>query len=144
MRGRRKARYMALYILYGAEVTGKDPQEVARAYERGSAGRPLPRYTRELMELVEEHREEIDRIIGAYSERWPVKRMPVIDRTLLRMAVAEILYRDDVPNGVSAAECVEMAKRFSTADSGKFVNGILGHLIRDLEADKRPAGEEET
>jgi N utilization substance protein B len=137
--GRRKARLLALYALYGSEVTGKSPEQMAAAYSGDPRRGPVPPYTLELLELVREHREEIDRIIESYSDRWPLQRMPMVDRSLLRMAVAEILYRDDVPNGVSASESVELAKRFSTADSGRFVNGILGHLIRDLEAGCGPA-----
>ncbi len=111
------------------------------AYLEDRKGRRLPPYTMELLELLREHKEDVDGVIERYSDRWPLQRMPIIDRNLLRMATAEILYRDDVPNGVSASECVEMAKRFSTSESGRFVNGILGHLIRDLEAGHGPARE---
>lgn len=137
--GRRRDRYLALFILYTREVTGERLEDIVRKYrERSKRGGPPP-YTLELLELVQEHADEIDRVIEAYADRWSIQRMPLVDRSLLRMAAAEILYREDVPPGVSINECVEMAKRFSTGDSGKFINGVLGHLLRDLERGEGPA-----
>jgi transcription antitermination protein NusB len=79
-----------------------------------------------------EHREEIDGKIRHYAENWDLHRMAVVDRNVLRLAVYEMLYREDIPPIVSINEAVDIAKRFSTQDSGKFVNGILDRLKDDL------------
>ena len=74
------------------------------------------------------HRAELDRLIASYAEDWTIERMPVIDRNLLRLGTFELLYLDDVPAAVTINEAVELAKTFSTEDSGRFVNGILGRI----------------
>lgn len=83
-----------------------------------------------------EHRSEIDEKIQSYTKNWELSRMAVVDRNILRLAVYEMLYRDDIPPVVSINEAVDIAKRFSTDDSGKFVNGILDKIKGDL---MRPA-----
>jgi N utilization substance protein B len=72
---------------------------------------------------------QIDALIAEYSEHWDIDRMPTIDRSILRFAIYELLYRDDIPRKVVINEAVEMAHRFSTPDSGKFINGILDKLM---------------
>jgi N utilization substance protein B len=100
------------------------------------AGLPAPpdAYAVELVRGVEEHREEVDALIRKYADRWSLERMPVIDRNLLRMAVFELAHRPDVPVAVAISEAVELAKRYSTDDSGRFINGMLGRIseaVRD-------------
>ncbi|MGZ6338833.1 MAG: transcription antitermination factor NusB, partial [Candidatus Limnocylindrales bacterium] len=75
------------------------------------------------------HAERIDELIETYSMGWPLDRMPAVDRALLRMAVFELLYADDVPDSVVVDEAVELAKQLSTDDSPAFVNGLLGRLL---------------
>jgi transcription antitermination factor NusB len=72
---------------------------------------------------------EIDRIIAAYSKDWQLDRLARVDRNIMRLAVYEILYREDIPAGVSVNEAVELAKIFGGEDSGRFVNGILGRVV---------------
>jgi N utilization substance protein B len=139
LKERRKARYLALRILYSREVTGDSLESlVASLQEELSGGGGLPPFTVELLYLIEEKSGRIDELLKGYANRWSIQRMPIIDRSLLRMGIAEILFREDNPPSVTVNECVELAKRFSTEESGKFINGVLGHLIRDIETEEVP------
>lgn len=89
-----------------------------------------------LIRGVVEHRDEIDKKIKEHAANWDLHRMAVVDRNILRLAIYEMLYRDDIPPVVSINEAVDIAKRFSTQDSGKFVNGILDKVKGEL---MRPA-----
>lgn len=91
----------------------------------------LPEFSLGLLRAYLEHGEEIDGLINSYADRWSLQRMPLVDRNLLRLGIAELLYLPDVPPGVTVNEYVELAKVFSTEDSGKFVNGILGRVARE-------------
>ena len=77
------------------------------------------------------HHDEMDKIIVQYASGWTLDRMANVDRNVMRLALYEIVYRPDIPASVSINEAVELAKEFSTADSGRFVNGILGNMVRD-------------
>jgi N utilization substance protein B len=138
MLDRRRARHQALHILYQREIT---EDAVGRILADGSYssedGTPSD-FCRELVAGVEEHQERIDAIIEDISENWVLSRMPLVDRSILRLAAYEMLYRDDVPDSVSINEAVEMAKVYGGEDSSKFVNGILGRL-----ADQAASGEVE-
>ena len=79
-----------------------------------------------------EHREELDLKLQKYIRNWDMSRMAVVDRNVLRMAVYELFFREDIPPVVSLNEAIEIAKRFSTKDSGKFVNGILDRVRQDI------------
>ena len=89
-----------------------------------------------LIHGVIEHRAELDERIQQYAKNWELHRMAAVDRNILRLAIYEMLYRDDIPPVVSINEAVDVAKKFSTQDSGKFVNGILDKIKIDLP---RPA-----
>lgn len=95
-------------------------------------------YAYELYEGIEEHREQIDNAIEAASENWKLSRMPSTDRSILRIAVFELLYRDDIPTGVSINEAVELAQDYGGEDdSYKFVNGVLGNVASRVEDEKQ-------
>jgi N utilization substance protein B len=126
---RREARRRAVGILYQADLLERSPIEVLE--ERKSLGERIPSFTEELVRGVAEHRTELDRVIGRYAEEWTVDRMAALDRTLLRVACEEILYRDDASPAVAISEAVVAAKALSTEDSGRFVNGILGRVARE-------------
>ena len=85
-----------------------------------------------------EHREEADVFIRKYCKNWDLRRIAAVDRNILRLAIYEMLHRDDIPPVVSINEAVDIAKRFSTEDSGRFVNGILDSVKKEL---MRPARE---
>jgi N utilization substance protein B len=126
---RRQARRQALDILYQADVTGSDPHLVLEGWER--VGKPVDPFARELVEGVAAHRSEIDGHLERLAEDWTVDRMASLDRTILRIACFELLHRPDTPPGAAIDEAVQAAKELSTEDSSRFVNGILGRLVRE-------------
>jgi len=92
-------------------------------------------YAKKLLDGVQEKREEVNQLISRYAENWRLERMSVIDRNILRLAVFELHFQDDVPASVAINEAVEIAKRFSTDDSGPFINGILDAMARENISD---------
>ena len=91
-------------------------------------------YARALVEGVQEHQADIDELIVRHAERWGLQRMPVVDRTVLRMATCELLWGEDIPVAVAINEAVELVKSLSTDDSGRFVNGVLGRIAEGKSA----------
>jgi N utilization substance protein B len=121
---RRGARKIALDVLYEHDVSGGSVSEILERYDP----QPAHEFAGVLVRGVVEHRVELDRLISAYAEDWTIERMPVIDRNLLRLGTFELLHLDDVPPAVTINEAVELAKTYSTEDSGRFINGILGRI----------------
>ena len=133
MSARSKARKRALDVLYESELRGNDA--VATLADRIQlAEPPVNDYTIELVEGVQEHRPRIDEILSQYAEGWTVDRMPDVDRAVLRLGVYELLWREDVPDAVAIDEAVELAKTLSTDESPRFVNGVLGRVLKDRAA----------
>lgn len=124
--GRRAARERALSLLYEAEVKGEPAEELLA----GLVVPPDP-FVSSLVRGVSSRQSEIDTIIGDHSRDWPLSRMPAIDRNLLRLAVFELTDDDGAPVGVVIDEAVELAKLYSTEDSGRFVNGVLAAIARE-------------
>jgi transcription antitermination protein NusB len=124
---RREARERALGLVYEAEMRGVDPA-VALTEQ---AVRP-DEYACRLVEGVAAHSDEIDTLLRKYSEHWALERMPVVDRTLLRLATFELGWVTDVPSAAVITEAVELAKQYSTRDSGRFVNGLLARIAEQL------------
>jgi N utilization substance protein B len=104
-------------------------------------------YCRRIFRSFHRHREEIDRMIGEHSTGWKLSRMPKTDLATLREAVCELLYLDDIPTAVTVNEAVDIAKKYSTEQSPKFVNAVLGKIARDLwnglEGEKGESGEKD-
>lgn len=128
------AREMAFKILFQTDV-GRNPwQEVL---PRTLSETPLPDKSRlfleELVKGTVKHLKEIDEKIVKYAREWALERMANTDRNILRLAIYEIQYMEDVPTGVSINEAVELAKKYGDVDSGKFVNGILGQIVKTPE-----------
>jgi N utilization substance protein B len=124
---RRKARKRALDVLYEADLRGVPTLDVlAGRIERSDP--PVADYTVTLVEGVVERHVRIDELIATYAEGWTLDRMPPVDRNLLRMAIYELLWCEDVPDPVAISEAVEMATDLSTDESPRFVNGLLGRL----------------
>jgi N utilization substance protein B len=117
---RREARERALGLLYEADAKNQGLEQVLDELPVV----PDP-FVIAVVRGVEGRRVEIDELIARHSIDWTVERMPVVDRTLLRMATFELLERSDVPTGVIISEAVELAKEYSTEESGRFVNGVL-------------------
>jgi len=126
---RSKTRKRAVDILFESDLRGSDPLETAA--ERGTDGdRPVQPYTNTLVEGVVRHRERIDELIESYTEGWPLERMPGVDRAIIRIAIFEMMWCDDVPDPVAIDEAVELAKSLSTDESPGFINGLLRRLAR--------------
>lgn len=128
MGARSKARRRALDVLYEADMRGADPIEILAA-RLAAADPPVSEYAVGLVEGVTAHRERIDELLETYAQGWSLERMPVVDRTALRIGVYELLWRDDVPDGVVIDEAVELVKDLSTEESPRFVNGLLARLL---------------
>jgi len=123
--GRRAARRTALVLLYQWDVTG---QELASLFE----GEVDP-YARSVAEAVVERHEELDRRITEASDEWTADRLGALERNILRMAILE-LDEGEIPVEVAINEAVALAKRYSSEDAGKLVNGILGRIVKDRAA----------
>jgi len=121
------ARESALTLLYEAESKGVTPRDVVDAQVI-----PVDQVVRLLVMGVMEHQSEIDASITAHSTGWTIERMPALDRNILRVATFELMQRADVPTAVILDEAVELAKRFSTDDSGRFVNGVLSAIAAEV------------
>ena len=126
---RSDARERALILLYEAESKSIAPSDVVDH----QVLRP-DELTKSLVVGVQAHGREIDDLIAAHSKGWTLQRMPTIDRNVLRIGTFELLGRPDVPVAVIIDEAVELAKRFSTDDSGKFVNGVLSAISAKVRA----------
>ena len=127
---RTDARERALILLYEAESKGIAPSEVLAAQIS-----PADELTTLLVQGVESNKEQLDAVIAAHAKGWTLQRMPTLDRNVLRIASFELMSRPDVPVAVVLDEAVELAKRFSTDDSGRFVNGVLSAVVPVLRAE---------
>jgi transcription antitermination protein NusB len=133
---RSKARKRALDILFEAEQRRLPVLELLS--ERQSLGEtPVPEYTAELVRGVAAHQPEIDNLISENAVDWTLERMPAVDRNVLRLGVYELLWADDVPDGVAISEAVLLAQDLSTDASPGFVNGLLAR-IKDLKPTSAP------
>ncbi len=127
MSARSKARRRALDILFESAQRDMAALEVIRA-RREKTDMVIADYTVDIVEGVLERQEQIDEFLSTYSQGWTLDRMPAVDLMLLRIGCWELLYNDDVPDGVAVSEAVELAKMLSTDESPKFINGLLGRL----------------
>lgn len=127
---KREARERALELLYEAEAKGVHPASVVAAQPL----EPAP-YAAALADGVGDHQDLLDHLIGARARGWTVKRMPAVDRALLRLASFELTFETDLPTGVVIDEAVELARSFSTDASPSFVNGVLSAIVADVRGD---------
>lgn len=126
---RREARERALSLLYEAEAKAMSPADLLTE-------QPVPPvdFVAELVGGVHEHGLKIDELITRFAVDWTLDRMPAIDRSLLRLAVFELAERPEIPVGVVISEAVELAKQYSTDESGRFVNGLLSAIAAEVRA----------
>ncbi|CAB4334234.1 unannotated protein [freshwater metagenome] len=122
MRTRTKARQRAVESLFEAEQRGVTATDV---FERNP---DVNDYAIELAALVETNIDRIDEVIATYSQAWPLERMPAVDRAIVRVGIAELLWRPEVDSGVAVSEAIEIAAVLSTPESGRFINGLLGQI----------------
>jgi len=126
---RTKARKRALDLLFEAEQRGVNAADLLR--ERLATPvteAPLSEFTADLVMGVVEHWGQVDELIATYSQGWTLKRMPAVDRAILRLGAYEVLFSTDVPEPVAISEWVGLATELSTDDSPRFVNGLLARL----------------
>jgi transcription antitermination protein NusB len=126
---RSKARKRALDLLFEAELRGEPVVALMEERADGSFGPPVPEYAAELVRGVQAHRQRIDELLSAHAVGWTLDRMPAVDRNILRIGTYELLWADDVPDGVAISEAVQLARELSTDASPSFVNGLLARLL---------------
>lgn len=130
---RRQGRDLALKALYQHDLVGANPrQALSYLVEEEDAPPEALAFAGDLLEGTLAHRAEIDAKIAAYARDWRIERLAALDRNILRLAIFQLLFRNDIPASVAINEAVELAKTYGEAESSRFVNGILGQLARDL------------
>jgi len=135
MGSRRKGRELALTLLYRTEFSSD--KNIKRAVENivkidaERYGSDIADFAEDLFKGIIGNIEIIDKLLEKYLEHWEIDRIAVIDKSIMKMAIYEILFRDDIPDVVSIDEAVELAKKYSTENSGGFVNGILDKIRKD-------------
>jgi N utilization substance protein B len=131
MGARRRARELALQMLYEHDVSGTDPRVMfERSTDLHKAPEGIQDFTRHLVAGTLEHRGELDAIISRQADHWRISRMPIVDRNILRLALFELLHEPETPRPVVIDEALEIAKRFSTPRSSQFINGILDGVLK--------------
>ena len=130
---RRRARELAVQILFHMEFSPGEPGEVFQLISNNfGAPESIKAFSRVLVQGVCERREDLDRLISRASENWRLERMSLVDRNVLRLGLYELLHIQDIPAKVSIDEAVELGKRFGNEDSGAFINGVLDAIYRRL------------
>jgi N utilization substance protein B len=137
---RRDARRLALDVLYQADVTDEAPVAVLRHWREAERG--IPPFARQLIEGVAERQPDIDLMLEEHAEGWSVTRMTALDRSILRIAVYELMWGADVPASVAISEAVEAAAELSAEESKRFVNGVLGKIAREYVRDRGSPAEQ--
>jgi N utilization substance protein B len=136
---RREARQAALKYHFWRDLQrGESPERMEDFWEFLPAKTRVREFAQPLIDGMNTHLEEIDERIRRYAQNYQVRRISAVDRNVLRLAIYEMLFRDDIPPVVSINEAIELAKKFGGAESGRFVNGILDRVKDDL---KRPLRE---
>lgn len=131
MTARGKARKQALDILFESDIRNSSPIELlsTRLVDvEGPDARPVREYAQELVKGVVEHRRKIDELISTYARGWDMDRLPAVDRNVLRIAIYELLWREDIPDAVAIDEALTLAKLLSTDESAGYIHGVLGRI----------------
>jgi transcription antitermination factor NusB len=135
MRKTTAGRILAVQALYQIDVRGKGfLKELEGFVAESGAGEEVARLGQELFFGCLDHLEELDAAITAAAEHWDLSRLAAVDRAVLRLGAYELLFRPELPPKVAIDEGVKLAKRFSTAESGSFVNGVLDHIMNSRRA----------
>jgi N utilization substance protein B len=128
---RSKARKQALDILYESDIRSSDALATLSSrdvVEDGPDARPIREFTRELISGVVEHKRKIDELIATYAQGWDMDRLAAVDRNILRLGIYEILWSEDLADGIAIDEALTLAKDLSTEDSATFIHGLLGRI----------------
>ena len=130
---RRKSRETALQVLYQLNITKQDVHTAfVQFWEHFLSDGVADDFIKRLVQGVLEHCPELDRLIEEYSEHWRLDRIDMIDRNILRMALFELLYCEEIPPKVTINEAIDLGKRFGSEDSGSFINGILDRVQNEV------------
>jgi N utilization substance protein B len=136
--GRHESRMWAVQFLFQRDFNHGEMAEALETFWMDrKAGPALHQFAEELIKGVEDKKIELDALIQRYAEHWNVSRMGAVDRNVMRVALFEMLHREDIPPVVSINEAVELAKELSGDESGKFVNGILDRASKDIDRPSR-------
>jgi transcription antitermination protein NusB len=134
---RRQARECALQMLYQLDLGGCDMPLVSRKYWMSiQVPDAVQVFADDLADGVAKNRDALDEVIAKYSANWKLSRMSAVDKNILRIAAYELKFCEDIPSKVTINEAVDIAKRFGTAESGAFVNGILDNMAKTIAIDK--------
>lgn len=137
MGSRRKAREVALQVLYQLDMADGSVEDTLKAFWEGfNLPEDIRDYSCRLVRGVYQHLGEIDRWIESASENWSLERMPIVDRNILRLGAFELVFSEDIPFKVAIDEAVELGKRYGTAESGAFINGILDKVVTEVPSRK--------
>lgn len=131
MSARSKARKQALDILYESDIRNSDALATLEArdvVEEGPDARPIRQFTKELISGVASNKRKIDELIATYAQGWDMDRLAVVDRNILRLGIYEIVWNDELPDGIAIDEAITLAKDLSTDDSATFIHGLLGKI----------------
>ena len=131
MSARSKARKQALDILYESDIRSSDSLAILESREvteEGPDGRPIRDFTRELISGVASHKRKIDELIATYAQGWDMDRLAAVDRNILRLGIYEIIWSDELADGIAIDEAITLAKDLSTDDSATFIHGLLGKI----------------
>lgn len=123
MSARSKARKQALDLLYESDIRRVDPTSLAHGREE------IRPFALDIVALVIEHRTTIDDLIGKYAQGWDLDRMPAVDRNILRIAIAEILWEPELAEAIAISEALDLAKELSTEESAQFIHGLLARVV---------------
>jgi len=140
MSTRHSAREWAVQFLFQNDFNpGNIQQALSEFWKSKRSDLKSQKFAEELIHGVLANLEQIDALIKSYTEHWEIKRMNAVDRNTIRLAIYEMLFRPDIPPVVSINEAVDIAKSYSSLESGKFVNGILDRALQDLRRPSREA-----
>ena len=128
---RRHARQLALQLLFQKEFHPNDDRWVEDFWVNQTASPEEKDFANHIVQGVFTHRAELDASVNRYARDWSIDRMPMVDRNILRWGIYELLWEPEIPAKVTVNEAIELAKRFADEDAGKFINGILDHILRD-------------
>ena len=134
MGSRRRARELAIKVLFHLEFTPGTPEDVFQLIcENFGSSKSVRSFSKSLVLGVCAKRKELDQLISGASEHWRLERMSRVDKTILRLGAFEILVMKDIPPKVSIDEAVELGKKYGTEDSGSFINGVLDNIYNNLK-----------
>lgn len=140
MSARSKARKQALDILYEADIRSSDALAILESrdvVEEGPDARPIREYTRELISGVTFNKRKVDELIATYAQGWDMDRLAAVDRNILRLGIFEIIWSDELADGIAIDEAITLAKDLSTEDSATFIHGLLGKISSIKESVSR-------